>query len=38
MIDGQNLFDQPAKNNSGTMIVLEKLQQVKERVIKLVVC
>ena len=38
MIDGKNLFDQPVKNNSGTMIVLEKLQQVKNRIIKLDVC
>ena len=38
MIYGQNLFDQPVKSNLGTMIVLEKLQQVKKRIIKLAVC
>ena len=35
MINGENIFDQPIKNNKET---LEKLLQVKEMTIQLVVC
>ena len=38
MIDGQNYFDEPIRNNSITFIIFEKFQQVKEMIMKLVAC
>ena len=38
MINGENLFDQPIKNNKVTFKKLEKLLQVKEMIIQQVVC
>ena len=38
MINGENFFDQPIKNNKVTYETLEKLLQVKKMITKLVVC
>ena len=38
MIDGQDIFDQPVRNNLITHDNIKKLQQVKEMIIQLVVC
>ena len=38
MIDGQKCFDQAVRNDLMHMIIFEKLQQVKEMIIQLVVC
>ena len=38
MINGENFFDQPIKNNKVTYETLEKLLQVKEMTTQLVVC
>ena len=38
MINGENFFDQPIKNNKVTYDNIRKLLQVKEMTIQLVVC
>ena len=38
MIDGQNFFDQSVRNDLMRMIIFEKLQQVKDMIIQLLVC
>ena len=38
MIDGQNFFDQPVRNNFITYDSIRKLQQVKKMITQLVVC
>ena len=38
MIDGQNLFYQPVRNDLITYNNIQKLHQVKEMIIQLVVC
>ena len=38
MINGENIFDQPIKDNKVNMKTLEKLLQVKEMITQLVVC
>ena len=38
MIDGQDIFDQPVRNNLITHDNIKKLQQVKEMITQLVVC
>ena len=38
MIDGQDIFDQPVRNNLITNGNIKKLQQVEEMIIQLVVC
>ena len=38
VIDGQNFFDQPIRNDLMHMIIFEKLQQVNEMIAQLVVC
>ena len=38
MIDGQNFFDQAVRNDLMHMTIFEKLQQVKEMIMQLVVC
>ena len=38
MVDGQNYFDEPIRNNSITFIIFEKFQQVKEMIMQLVAC
>ena len=38
MIDGQNIFGQPVRNDLITVIRVNKSQQVKEMIMELVVC
>ena len=38
MIDGESFFDQSVENNLRTYDSIQKLQQVKEMIIQLVVC
>ena len=37
MIDGQNIFDQSVRNDLMHMIIIEKLQQVKDMIMQLLV-
>ena len=37
MIDGQNVFDQSVRNDLMHMIIIEKLQQVKDMIMQLLV-